>query len=144
MPFNKDEGPRSDTSMDVLGRLRPVMKDGSVTAGNASSQNDAASVCLVVAEDKLDELGLKPMGFLKGWAVTGCHPAYMGIGPVPAASKLMNKVGMSLGDLDFDGIYFDGMNCGASTRALASDVRADVALYAVRRSIAWRLAESCP
>jgi acetyl-CoA C-acetyltransferase len=100
VPFNKDEGPRSDTSMEVLGRLRPVMKDGSVTAGNASSQNDAASVCLVVAEDKLDELGLKPMGFLKGWAVTGCHPAYMGIGPVPAASKLMNKVGMSLGDLD--------------------------------------------
>ena len=100
VPFNKDEGPRSDTSMDVLGRLRPVMKDGSVTAGNASSQNDAASVCLVVAEDKLDELGLKPMGFLKGWAVTGCHPAYMGIGPVPAVSKLMNKVSMSLGDLD--------------------------------------------
>ena len=100
VPFNKDEGPRADTSIDVLGRLRPVMKDGSVTAGNASSQNDAASVCLVVAEDKLDELGLKPMGFLKGWAVTGCHPAYMGIGPVPAASKLMNKVSMSLGDLD--------------------------------------------
>jgi len=100
VPFNKDEGPRADSSMEVLGRLRPVMKDGTVTAGNASSQNDAASVCLVVAEDKLEELGLKPMGFLKGWAVTGCHPAYMGIGPVPAATKLMNKVGMSLNDID--------------------------------------------
>ena len=98
--FDKVEGPRSDSSMDVLGRLRPVMKDGSVSAGNSSSQNDAASVCLVVAEDKLEELGLEAMGFLKGWVVTGCHPATMGIGPVPAVSKLMDKVGMSLSDID--------------------------------------------
>ena len=98
--FDKDEGPRGDSSLDVLGRLRPVMKDGSVSAGNSSSQNDAASVCLVVAEDKLEELGLEAMGFLKGWVVTGCHPATMGIGPVPAVSKLMDKVGMSLGDID--------------------------------------------
>ena len=86
--------------MEVLGRLRPVMKDGSVSAGNASSQNDAASVCMVVAEDKLEELGLEPMGFLKGWVVTGCPPATMGIGPVPAVSKLMEKTGMSLSDMD--------------------------------------------
>ena len=98
--FDKDEGPRSDTSMEVLGRLRPVMADGTVTAGNASSQNDAASVCLVVAADKLEELGLKAMGYLRGWAVTGCHPAYMGIGPVSAVSKVMGKIGMSLGDMD--------------------------------------------
>ncbi|MAQ53917.1 MAG: acetyl-CoA C-acyltransferase [SAR202 cluster bacterium] len=98
--FDKDEGPRGDSSMDVLGRLRPVMKDGTVSAGNASSQNDAASVCLVVAEDKLEELGLEAMGFLKGWVVTGCHPATMGIGPVPAVSKLMEKTGMSLEDMD--------------------------------------------
>ena len=98
--FDKDEGPRSDTSMEVLGRLRPVMADGTVTAGNASSQNDAASVCLVVAADKLEELGLKAMGYLKGWAVTGCHPAYMGIGPVSAVSKVMGKIGMSLSDMD--------------------------------------------
>ena len=82
--FDKDEGPRADTSMEALSRLRPIMgSDGTVTAGNASSQNDAASVCLVVAEDKLEELGLTAMGYLKGWAVTGCHPATMGIGPVP-------------------------------------------------------------
>ena len=86
--------------MEVLGRLRPVMKDGSVSAGNASSQNDAASVCMVVTEDKLEELGLEPMGFLKGWVVTGCHPATMGIGPVPAVNKLMEKTGMSLSDMD--------------------------------------------
>ncbi|MCH2517635.1 MAG: acetyl-CoA C-acetyltransferase [Dehalococcoidia bacterium] len=98
--FDKDEGPRSDTSMEVLGRLRPVMADGTVTAGNASSQNDAASVCLVVAADKLEELGLTAMGYLRGWAVTGCHPAYMGIGPVSAVSKVMGKIGMSLTDMD--------------------------------------------
>jgi len=100
VPFDKDEGPRSDTSMEVLGRLRPVMADGTVTAGNASSQNDAASVCLVVAADKLEELGLTAMGYLRGWAVTGCHPAYMGIGPVSAVSKVMGKIGMSLTDMD--------------------------------------------
>jgi acetyl-CoA C-acetyltransferase len=100
VPFDKDEGPRADTSMEALGRLRPVMDGGTVTAGNASSQNDAASVCLVVAEDKLEELGLKPMGFLKSWAVTGCHPAYMGIGPVASVKKVMNKVGLSLQDMD--------------------------------------------
>ena len=100
VPFAKDEGPRADTSMEVLGRLRPMTRDGSVTAGNASSQNDAASVCLVVAADKLEEFGLKAMGYLRGWAVTGCHPAYMGIGPVGAVSKVMNKIGLSLDDMD--------------------------------------------
>ncbi|MDA0262630.1 MAG: acetyl-CoA C-acetyltransferase [Chloroflexi bacterium] len=100
VPFNKDEGPRAETSMEALTRLRPVMPDGSVSAGNSSSQNDAASVCLVVAEDKLEELGLVPMAFLKGWTVTGCHPATMGIGPVAAVNKLMDKVGMTLSDMD--------------------------------------------
>ena len=96
----RDEGPRADTSQDALARLRPIINDGTVTAGNASSQNDAASVCLVVAADKLEELGVKPMGILRGWAVTGCHPAYMGIGPVSAVAKVMGKVGMSLEDMD--------------------------------------------
>ena len=98
--FNKDEGPRADTSLESLARLRPMMEDGTVTAGNASSQNDAASACMVVAADKLEELGLEAKGYLKGWAVAGCHPAYMGIGPVPAAAKLMDKLGMSLQDMD--------------------------------------------
>ena len=98
--FDKDEGPRASTSMEVLGKLRPVMKDGTVTAGNASSQNDAASMCLVVAEDILEELGLEPMAFLRGWAVTGCHPATMGIGPVPSTNKVMSKLGLSLEDMD--------------------------------------------
>ena len=98
--FEKDEGPRGDSSMEALGRLRPIIGDGTVTAGNASSQNDAASVVMVVAEDKLEELGLKAMGYLRGWAVTGCHPAYMGIGPVAAVNKAMGKVNMSLQDMD--------------------------------------------
>ena len=78
--FDKDEGPRSETSMEALGRLRPITPGGTVTAGNASSQNDAASVCLVVGEDKLEDLGLEGMAYLKGWAAAGCHPAYMGVG----------------------------------------------------------------
>lgn len=98
--FDRDEGPRADSSLEALTRLRPIMSDGTVTAGNASSQNDAASVCLVVAEDKLEELGLTAMGYLRGWAVTGCHPAYMGIGPVGAVNKVMGKINMSLEDMD--------------------------------------------
>ena len=93
--FDADEGPRRDTSMEKLARLRPVMKDGTVTAGNASSQNDAAAACLVVAADKLDELGLEPMAYLRGWAAVGVHPAYMGIGPVPAVEKLFTEGGPS-------------------------------------------------
>ncbi len=100
VPFERDEGPRADTNLETLARLRPVMRDGTVSAGNASSQNDAASVCLVVGEDKLEELGLTPMAYLRGWAVTGCHPATMGIGPVPAVNKVMSKIGLSLEDMD--------------------------------------------
>lgn len=98
--FAVDEGPRRDTNMDKLAKLRPIMQDGTVTAGNASSQNDAASVCLVVAADKLDELGLTPMAYFRGWAVAGVHPAYMGIGPVPATEKVFSKLGLSMDDMD--------------------------------------------
>lgn len=98
--FEVDEGPRKDSTLEALARLRPMMKDGTVTAGNASSQNDAASMCLVVAADKLDALGLQPMAFLKGWAVAGVHPAYMGIGPVPAAQKVFERTGLSFDEMD--------------------------------------------
>lgn len=98
--FDTDEGPRKDTSLERLAKLRALTPDGTVTAGNASSQNDAASMCLVVAADKLDELGLKPMAYLKSWAVAGVHPAYMGIGPVPAAEKAFAKAGLGMDDLD--------------------------------------------
>ncbi len=98
--FEADEGPRKDSSMESLAKLRPLMKDGSVTAGNSSSQNDAASVCLVVAAEKLDELGLEPMAYLKGWASAGVHPAYMGVGPVPAVNKLFARTGYGWKDID--------------------------------------------
>lgn len=98
--FEVDEGPRKDSSLEALAKLRPMMKDGTVTAGNASSQNDAAAACLVVAADKLDEFGLKAMGYFKAWTVAGVHPAYMGIGPVPAVAKLLERTGLSLDDMD--------------------------------------------
>jgi acetyl-CoA C-acetyltransferase len=95
-----DEGVRPDASTDSLGRLRPLMKDGTVTAGNASQQNDAAAACLVVAEDRLGELGLTPMARFLGWAAAGCHPATMGIGPVPAVGRLLPRLGLTLDDMD--------------------------------------------
>lgn len=98
--FAQDEGIRADASMESLGQLRPLMKGGIVTAGNSSQQNDAAAGCLVVAEDKLAELGLQPMGFLVGWAAAGCDPAIMGIGPVPAVAKLFQRTGLSLAHMD--------------------------------------------
>ncbi len=98
--FDQDEGPRANTSPEILAKLRPLMKGGQVTPGNASSQNDAASACLVVASDKLDELALEPMGYLVGWASAGVHPAYMGIGPVQACKKLFEKTKLNFNDLD--------------------------------------------
>ncbi|GAA4413446.1 acetyl-CoA C-acetyltransferase [Quisquiliibacterium transsilvanicum] len=100
LKFASDEGIRAQTTMESLGKLRPLMKDGSVTAGNSSQQNDAAAACLIVAEDKLKELRLEPMAFLKGWAVAGCEPGCMGIGPVPAVKKLFAKTGLSFDQMD--------------------------------------------
>jgi acetyl-CoA C-acetyltransferase len=97
--FNRDEGFRADATMDSLAALRPL-EGGVVTAGNASQQNDAAAACLVVAEDKLEELGLEPMGWLVGWAAAGCDPARMGIGPVPAVERLFQRTGLGWDDID--------------------------------------------
>jgi acetyl-CoA C-acetyltransferase len=100
LQVTRDEGIRGDTSMESLGRLRPLMKDGVVTAGNACQQNDAAAACLIVAEDKLAELGLTPIGYLVGWAVAGCEPSHMGIGPVPAVAKLLKRSGLRFDQMD--------------------------------------------
>ncbi|HDR9762386.1 TPA: acetyl-CoA C-acetyltransferase [Burkholderia cepacia ATCC 25416] len=96
----QDEGVRGDTTPDSLAKLRTIMKDGVVTAGNACQQNDAAAACLIVAEDKLDELGLTPIGWLVGWAAAGCDPARMGIGPVPAVQKVLARTGLTFGQMD--------------------------------------------
>jgi acetyl-CoA C-acetyltransferase len=98
--FKKDEGVRQDTTADTLAGLRPLMKDGTVTAGNAAQQNDAAAACLIVSEDKLDEYGLQPIAFLDGWTAVGCDPATMGLGPVPAVEKLFRRTGRSWDDID--------------------------------------------
>ncbi len=98
--FAKDEGLRPDTTPEILAKLRPVIAGGTVTAGNAAQQNDAAAACLIVAEDKLEELGLTPLGFLVGWSAAGCEPGIMGIGPVPATARLLKKTGLTLGEMD--------------------------------------------
>jgi acetyl-CoA C-acetyltransferase len=98
--FTRDEGVRADSSVESLGKLRALMKDGTVTAGNASQQNDAAAACLIVAEDKLAELKLTPLAYLTGWAAAGCEPAKMGIGPVPAVQKLLKKTGLTIDQID--------------------------------------------
>ncbi|MBL4801059.1 MAG: acetyl-CoA C-acetyltransferase [Emcibacter sp.] len=97
--FSQDEGFRADATMESLGKLRPL-EGGVVTAGNASQQNDAAAACLVVAEDKLAELDLDPMGWFVSWAAAGCEPSRMGIGPVPAVERLFARTGMSWDDID--------------------------------------------
>jgi acetyl-CoA C-acetyltransferase len=97
---SRDEGVRGETTVESLAKLRPIMKEGVVTAGNACQQNDAAAACLIVAEDKLEELGLTPMGWLVGWAAAGCDPARMGIGPVPAVQKLLARTGLTFDQMD--------------------------------------------
>jgi acetyl-CoA C-acetyltransferase len=101
--FDHDEGYRTDASLETLGALAPIDvkrdTDAIVTAGNASQQNDAASACLVVAEDKLEELGLTPLLWFGGWAAAGCDPARMGIGPVPAVERLFARRGYSWDDI---------------------------------------------
>jgi acetyl-CoA C-acetyltransferase len=97
--FDHDEGYRADATTESLGKLRPL-EGGVVTAGNASQQNDAAAACLVVAEDKLEELGLEPIAWFHSWAAAGCDPSRMGIGPVPAVERLFARTGLTWDDVD--------------------------------------------
>jgi acetyl-CoA C-acetyltransferase len=98
-----DEHPRPDTTLESLAKLRPVMlrsdADSTVTAGNSSGQNDGASVCLVTFPEKAAELGLRPLARLRSWAVAGVEPERMGIGPVPATAKALERAGLSLTDI---------------------------------------------
>jgi acetyl-CoA C-acetyltransferase len=98
--FARDEGVRGDSTAESLAGLRPIIEGGTVTAGNAAQQNDAAAACLVVAEDRLDALKLAPMAWLVGWAAAGCEPASMGIGPVPAVRRLFARTGLSFDAMD--------------------------------------------
>ncbi|MNO49488.1 putative acetyl-CoA acyltransferase [compost metagenome] len=97
---SRDEGIREDASFEAMAKLPTLLKDGTITAGNASQQNDAAAGCLVVSERFLKEHGLQPMARLAGWAAAGCHPMRFGLGPVPAVARLLQRTGMSIADMD--------------------------------------------
>jgi len=101
---DRDEHPRADTSLESLARLRPVLRrhdpEATVTAGNASGQNDGAAACLVTTQAIADQLGLVPMARLVSWAVAGVPPRTMGIGPVPAVAKTLARAGVELRDVD--------------------------------------------
>ncbi|MGE5696819.1 MAG: acetyl-CoA C-acetyltransferase [Candidatus Sericytochromatia bacterium] len=102
--IDTDEHPRADTSLDSLSRLKPILlhqdPDATVTAGNSSGQNDAASMCVVTTPEKADELGLTPLVRLVSWGVAGVAPKIMGIGPVPATEAALAKAGLRLADMD--------------------------------------------
>jgi acetyl-CoA C-acetyltransferase len=102
--IDTDEHPRADASVEALARLKPILlasdPDATVTAGNASGQNDAAALCLVTTRERADELGLVPTVRLVSWAVAGVDPSVMGIGPVPATKVAMERAGLTLGQID--------------------------------------------
>ncbi|MBB3176645.1 acetyl-CoA C-acetyltransferase [Variovorax sp. Sphag1AA] len=98
--FARDEGIREDADYGAMSKLRALLPEGTVTAGNASQQNDAAAGCLVVSERYVEEHKLQPMARLVGWAGAAVHPMRFGLGPVPAVAKLMQRIGKSLADMD--------------------------------------------
>jgi acetyl-CoA acetyltransferase family protein len=96
-----DEGPRPDTTAERLAALRPVFREGgTVTAGNSSQINDGAA-CLVVASERgAERLGREPLGRIVSSAAAGVDPGYMGIGPIPAVRKALERAGLAIGDID--------------------------------------------
>ncbi len=97
----RDEHPRPDTSLEKLAALKAVFRaGGSVTAGNASGLNDGAAAVVVASEEKAKELGIAPLGTFVGSAVAGVDPRVMGIGPIPAVRKLLERTGVSVAELD--------------------------------------------
>ncbi len=100
VPFDVDEHPKA-TSLEILGGLRPVFqKDGSVTAGNASGINDGGAAIVLATASAAEKAGLKPKARILGYAHAGVRPEVMGIGPIPAVQKLMEKTGLSVSDFD--------------------------------------------
>jgi acetyl-CoA acyltransferase len=99
--FKKDELPRGDTTLEGLAALKPSFsKDGSVTPGNASPLSDGAAAALVMSKAKADALGVSPLGYFRAFTTAGVDPALMGIGPIPAVRKLLQKTGLSIKDID--------------------------------------------
>ncbi|WP_168016358.1 acetyl-CoA C-acetyltransferase [Halomonas salinarum] len=99
--FDTDEGPRAGVTAEKLGGMRPAFKkDGTVTAGNASSINDGAAVVMLCSADKAKELGLEPLARIKAYSNAGVEPSIMGIGPAPATRRCLDKAGWAIGELD--------------------------------------------
>jgi acetyl-CoA acyltransferase len=99
--FDTDEGPRHDTSLDALAKLKPAFKsEGTVTAGNASQMSDGAAAVVVMSEEKARSLGLKPLGRFVTYATAGVPPDVMGIGPIAAIPKALKQAGLKLQDID--------------------------------------------
>jgi acetyl-CoA C-acetyltransferase len=102
--IDTDEHPRADTSVESLRKLKPVLlaedSEATVTAGNASGQNDAASMCVVTTPEKAAEHGLRPLVRMMSWGLAGVAPNIMGIGPVPATEVALAKAGLQLPDID--------------------------------------------
>ncbi len=99
--FQKDEGPRADTNIEALAKLKPVFAaGGSVTAGNASQTSDGAAFVLVMSERMVKELNLEPVARMLSYATAGCEPRIMGIGPVFAVPKALKQANLQLGDID--------------------------------------------
>lgn len=99
--FSQDEHPRPGSTNEVLAKLPPAfLEAGTVTAGNSSGLNDAAAALIVMSREKAEELGIKPLAVIKAHAVAGVDPAIMGIGPVPATRKVMEKSGLSIDEMD--------------------------------------------
>ncbi len=98
--LGKDEGNRPDTNLEGLQKLKPVIEGGVITAGNASQLSDGASAVVVMSDDLARERGLQPLGVFRGFAIAGCEPDEMGIGPVFAVPKLLKRHGLSVGDID--------------------------------------------
>jgi acetyl-CoA acyltransferase len=99
--FDTDEGPRADTTIEGLAKLKPVFDPkGTVTAGNASQINDGAGAVVIMGSDVADAMGLTPIAFVRHWAVAGVDPDVMGIGPAAAVPRLLEKTGLKLDDID--------------------------------------------
>ena len=99
--FDTDEHPRFGTTMEGLSKLKsPFRKNGSVTAGNASGMNDGASALMLMSRKKAEQLGVQSMAKIVAYAAVGVDPAYMGIGPIPAVRKALEKAGLTIDDMD--------------------------------------------
>ena len=97
----RDEHPRPDTNLEKLAALKPAFRrEGTVTAGNSSGINDGAAALVIASEERAEQLGVEPLGAFAGGAVAGVDPRIMGIGPVPAVRKLLERAGVEVGDLD--------------------------------------------